>query len=97
MRLKETKLEVDSIYEYIYECKCSYFWERILNFRANFTNEETIKFSLCNWKCKDEKHPLPEYCQLPLWHEKVVGNFIPKGYSGQWVSSQGHVFKCESF
>ena len=97
----ETKIENDDVKikeekfdGYIYECKCSYFWKNILYFKGDFTSDEIKKFSLCNWKCKDEKHPLPEYCQLPLWHNKVVGNCIPKGYSGQWVSAQGHVFKC---
>ena len=77
--------------EYIYECKCSYFWEHILGFKGNFISEEQKKFSLCNWKCKYESHQTPEYCQLSLWHDNV--NEIPKGIYGTWVS-QGHVFKC---
>ena len=77
--------------KYIYECKCSYFWKNILEFKGNFTSDEEKRFSLCNWKCKCESHQTPEYCQLPLWHDKV--DIIPKGVHGTWIS-QGHVFKC---
>ena len=75
----------------IYECKCSYYWENILKFKSNFTTEEQKKFSLCNWKCKYASHQMPEYCQLPLWHQKT--NFIPNGVYGKWIF-EGHVFKC---
>ena len=77
--------------EFIYECKCSYFWNNILKFKGNFTFEEEKKFSLCNWKCKYELHQTPEYCQLPLWHKEVKE--IPKDIYGVWIY-QGHVFKC---
>ena len=77
--------------KYIYECKCLYFWENILKFNPNFTKEENHKFALCNWRCKYSSHQLPEFCQLPLWHDKVDG--IPKGIHGTW-NYQGHVFKC---
>ena len=30
--------------EYIYECKCLYFWENILGFKGNFITEEQKKF-----------------------------------------------------
>ena len=77
--------------EFIYECKCSYFWNDILKFKGNFIPKDEKKFSLCNWKCKYKSHQAPEYCQLPLWHEKI--NEIPKDIYGIWVN-QGHVFKC---
>ena len=77
--------------KFTYECKCSYFWNDILKFKGNFISEEEKKFSLCNWKCKYESHQTPEYCQLPLWHEKV--NEIPKDIYGVWIY-EGHVFKC---
>ena len=82
------KIEND---KFIYECKCSYFWENILKFKSNFSSDENKRFSLCNWKCKYESHEPPEYCQLPLWHNKV--NEIPKGMEGSWIS-KGHIFKC---
>ena len=78
-------------FEYIYECKCSYFWENILQFKHNFTTEEKNKFNLCNWKCKYPSHQTPEYCQLPLWHEKT--SIIPYGVYGKWIY-EGHVLKC---
>jgi hypothetical protein len=88
---KDVKFIKEENNEKIYECKCSYFWNNILKFKGNFTFEEEKKFSLCNWKCKYESHQTPEYCQLPLWHEKV--NKIPKDIYGVWIY-QGHVFKC---
>ena len=78
---------------YIYECKCSYFWENILKFKGNFTNEEQIKFSKCSCHCDHEAHNIREFCRMPLWHEEVQGNLVPKGVDGTWVS-KGHVFKC---
>ena len=62
-----------------------------MKFNARFIDEEQKKYSLCNWKCKYSSHQLPEYCQLPLWHEKVKE--IPKGIHGTWIF-EGHVFKC---
>ena len=79
--------------EKIYECKCSYFWNNILKFKGNFITDEIKKFSLCNWKCKYESHQMPEYCQLPLWHEEVKE--IPKNVYGQWIC-QGHVIQMHS-
>ena len=53
----------------LYECKCSYFWENILNFDSKIiTSTEKKIFSLCNWKCQYQSHQTPEYCQLKLWH-----------------------------
>jgi len=77
--------------KYVYECKCSYFWENILKFKINATQEEKNKFALCNWKCNYPSHQIPEYCQLKLWHEPT--NIIPLGTNGKWLS-KGHVFKC---
>ena len=88
---ENVKLNSNKNNKFIYECKCSYYWENILKFKCNFTSEEQKKFSLCNWKCKYESHQLPEFCQLPLWHDKVSS--IPTGIYGTWIS-QGHVFKC---
>ena len=88
---KNVKLFKKENNEFIYECKCSYFWNDILKFKGNFTSEEEKKFSLCNWKCKYESHQTPEYCQLPLWHEKVKE--VPKDTYGIWIY-EGHVFKC---
>ena len=48
----------------IYECKCSYFWENILKFKSTFTTEEQKKFSLCNWKCKNNTQR-SYYYELP--------------------------------
>ena len=66
--------------DHYYECKCSYFWNKFLEFSGN-TNEE--KSSKCNCYCdgkhEDEKNEKGEkvYCGLPLWHK-----------------SEEHVFKC---
>jgi len=79
--------------EYIYECKCSYFWENILKFTNNFSTTEDKIFDLCNWHCQDENHQNKEYCQMKLWHDKIIGNEIPKGVSATWISN-GHAFKC---
>ena len=79
---------------YIYESKCSYFWENILKFKTKFSNDDKIKFSLCNWKCNNIIHNQREFCQLPLWHKEIEGNIIPKGVEGTWVS-KGHVLKCQ--
>ena len=78
--------------KFIYECKCSYYWNNILKFNGNFVSEDLKIFSLCNWKCKYGSHQKPEYCLLPLWHEKVNG--VPKDINGEW-ESEGHVFKCK--
>ena len=78
--------------KYIYECKCSYFWKEILKFEIYLTQEEKKRFNLCNWKCKDKIHQIPEYCQLPLWHEPVES--IPSGIYGTSVYN-GHVFRCK--
>jgi uncharacterized protein YegL len=79
---------------YIYECKCSYFWENILEFKGQFTSEQKITFSLCNWQCDNELHNLKSFCQLPLWHKEVEENVIPKGVIGTWIS-KGHVLNCK--
>ena len=71
-----------------YECKCSYFWEYILQFETTFSPEEKKRFSLCNIICQDDKHK--EYCQRELWH----GSDIPNRESRTWVSPQGHKFNC---
>ena len=47
---------------------------------------------MCNWKCKDKNHQIPEYCQLTLWHEPT--QTIPSGIYGTSVYN-GHVFKCK--
>ena len=83
--------------KYIYECKCSYFWENKLKFKGNFTKEEKKKFLLCDWHCNNQNHEIKEYCQLPLWHDAIIGNKIPVGVDGNWISSQGHVFNCKHF
>ena len=93
---KEIKNENVKLYrrepmKYIYESKCSYYWEVILKFNGNFTSNEEKTFKLCNWKCKYESHQTIEYCQLPLWHKEI--SYIPKGIYANWVG-QGHAFKC---
>jgi len=75
----------------IYECKCSYYWENILKFKADFTPTQQKQFSLSNWKCKYTSHQTPEYCQLHLWHDTI--DEIPNGVYGNWIY-KGHVFKC---
>ena len=77
--------------EHLYECKCSYFWEKILKFKGKFTTDEEKKFAMCNWTCKYTSHQSPEYCQLPLWHKK--SEIIPSGLYGKWLY-EGHIFKC---
>ena len=78
---------------YIYECKCSYFWKNVLQFKSyNITDDEQKKFNLCSWKCQYSTHQTPKYCQLSLWHEPT--NIIPQGVHGTWVSKEGHVFDC---
>lgn len=89
---EDTKFICQESNYYIYECKCSYFWDNILRFKGQFTNEEQTKFSLCNWQCKNLSHNIREFCQLPLWHEGV--DIIPKGVVGSWIS-KGHVLKCQ--
>ena len=79
---------------YIYECKCSYFWENILNFERSsyFSNDELNKFSKCNWKCRHFSHTPqnPVYCELDLWHEKQK---IENKEEGKWMYN-GHIFNC---
>ena len=77
---------------YVYQCKCSYFWENILKFNGNFTNEQKMAFSRCNYKCTSAIHTKREFCNLELWHNEV--DKIPKGVEGNWVS-KGHVLKCQ--
>ena len=89
---ENTKLKSQESHYYIYECKCAYFWDNILKFKGQFTTEEQIKFSLCNWQCQSISHNIREFCQLPLWHKEV--DLIPKGVSGTWIS-KGHVLKCQ--
>lgn len=49
-------------------------------------------FSLNIWHCQDENLSLKEFCQLHLWHDKVIGNDIPKGVNRIWIS-KGHALK----
>ena len=90
---ENVRLYVKNSGKKIYECKCQYFWETILKFNTNFSNEEKEKFSLCDWMCSNATHKTREYCQLNLWHKPIEGNSVPNGVYGNWVS-KGHVFKC---
>ena len=93
---EEVRLYKTKNYSFLYECKCSYFWENILKFKSQLITQQDKKlFSLCNWKCKYSIHQIPEYCQLPLWHVPVKE--MPKGPGGnlgEWIS-RGHVLKCK--
>ena len=93
---EQVKLFENNVTSFIYECKCSYFWENILHFKSNYiTKEEKKKFSMCGWKCKYSIHQIPEYCQLPLWHQPIDKMpFGPGGNLGEWISN-GHVLKCK--
>ena len=91
---KNVRLYRDENLSYVYECKCSYFWETILKFKGIFKDEDKNKFNLCNWYCTDEKHSPKEFCQLTLWHDKYIGNSIPKEVKGKWITSQGHILNC---
>ena len=80
--------------DYIYECKCSYYWENILKFQSKyFKDNDKNKFALCNWKCQYVTHPKenPEYCQLELWHKHE--RIVPDNLKGGWIY-KGHLFKC---
>ena len=84
---------VENPKKYIYECKCLYFWEKVLQFESyNITPNDKKIFNLCNWKCQYSSHQTPKYCQLELWHKPT--DIIPKGIHGTWVSKEGHVFDC---
>ena len=87
------KIEVNRL---IYECNCCYFWDNILKFKSNYiTKEDEKKFSMCGWKCKYSIHQIPEYCQLPLWHQPIDQMFYyPGGNIGEWISN-GHLLKCK--
>ena len=75
----------------LYECKCSYFWQNILQFKMNASSDEKKKFGLCNWKCSYKSHQTPEYCQRELWHGPELNNLQNIYY--HWTSN-GHAFKC---
>ena len=68
---ENVRLVKEHIDKYIYECKCTYYWKNILQFKGNFSSDDQKKFSLCNWKCKYISHQLAEYCNLPLCHDKI--------------------------
>ena len=86
----DVKLFFQESYYYVYECKCSYFWEKILKFQTHFSLSDKEIFSLCNYICKTENHPKREFCQLSLWHKEFKEKKIPKG---TWVL-EGHIFRC---
>ena len=83
----------ENTHKYTYECKCSFFWEKVLQFESNIITDNDKKiFNLCNWKCPYASHEISKNCQLDLWHEPT--KIIPKGKNGVWVSKDGHVFDC---
>lgn len=75
-----------------YECKCSYFWESVLKFEHPIKNAKEI-FDRCDCicPCKEDSPEIHNYCQLELWH----GTDIPEDKKGNWVSPEGHKFKCD--
>ena len=75
---------------YLYKCKCQYFWENILKFENNIDDDIKKTFPLCNWKCSNKSHTKTEYCQLDLWHEEK--GIIPKNF--KWIR-KGHAFNCD--
>ena len=80
--------EHDSNY---YECKCSFFWEKILEFDNQIEYEIKRKFELCDCVCPCDKQNQLYYCQRELWHMKN----IPEELKGKWLSPEGHKFDCE--
>jgi len=80
--------EYDSNY---YECKCSFFWEKILEFDNQIEYEIKRKFELCDCVCPCDKQNQLYYCQRELWHMKN----IPEELKGKWLSPEGHKFDCE--
>lgn len=55
--------------EHYYECKCSYFWKKFLEFSGNTDEEKSSKYNCyCDGKHEDEKNEKGEkvYCWLPL-------------------------------
>ena len=78
---------------YTYECSCLYFWEKFLKFFGDFSDDQKKMFSSCKVICDDKTHIPKEYCILPLWHDLIKGNSVPKDKDGVWVC-KGHIFKC---
>ena len=77
--------------DYIYECKCDYFWKHVLKFKSVVIRDDDYKkFNKCPWKCKYRSHIEPEYCQLPLWHKQKSGISL-----GTKWNKDGHIFKCQ--
>ena len=80
----------------LYECKCEFFWEYILNFQFDeeFDDKQIKSFTECPAYC-----PLCEeidinkktYCDGVLWHETFNDSNNDKDY---WISEEGHRFKC---
>ena len=59
--------------ENYYECKCSYFWESVLEFEYPYPSKSGI-FNLCDSICPCDKDT-PErhnYCSRELWHAKDI-------------------------
>ena len=86
--------KIDNI-DNLYECKCKFFWEKILFFRFEDEFELELKelFNKCPaicHLCKEEKRTT--YCELILWHEAVNNNEINENF---WVSQEGHKFSCK--
>ena len=75
-----------------YECKCSYFWESILKFELPLSNiKELLDCCDCICPCKEDSPENHNYCKLKLWHSKN----IPEDLKGNWISPEGHKFKCD--
>ena len=86
--------KIDNI-DNLYECKCEYFWEKVLQFRFKNEFESELKesFNKCPAKCHlCNENQITTYCELDLWHEPVNNNDIEENY---WVSQEGHKFSCK--
>ena len=78
-----------------YECRCSYFWEKILKMDNGFPQDKKELFDKCDCYCPCELHDPQKnklnYCQREIMHGKYIPNELK---TKEWFSPEGHVFDC---
>ena len=80
----------------LYECKCQFFWEKVLkfNFEDKFDDDKKKIFNKCPAECPlCQTSERKSYCNEDLWHEQL-SNVINKNKDNFWISKEGHKFTC---
>ena len=92
----DTKIQIYEKDKNYYECRCSYFWEKILKMDNLFPKDKKELFDKCDCYCPCKLHDPHNnkfnYCIRDIMH----GKDIPKELkTKEWFSPEGHVFDCD--